>query len=148
LENAVHLRHATPLVALAAAAGLAAGCGGSGSGSGQSNAARSGGSQQPSAAAKPSATAKPKAAANPSTGSVTISNFKFAPASVTVSKGTRVTVANHDTTAHTATADDGHSFDTGNIDPNQSATITLSKSGTYKFHCNIHPFMHGTLVVR
>lgn len=59
-----------------------------------------------------------------------------------------ITVTNHDSTAHTTTADDGKSFDTGNIDPGSSATIRLSKPGTYKYHCNIHPFMHGTLVVK
>ena len=50
--------------------------------------------------------------------------------------------------AHTATADSGNSFDTGNIDPGSSATFTLSKVGTYSYHCSIHPFMHGTLTVR
>jgi plastocyanin len=64
-----------------------------------------------------------------------------------VSQGT-ITVTNRDTTAHTTTADDGKSFDTGNIDPGSSATISPPKAGTYKYHCNIHPFMHGTLVVK
>jgi plastocyanin len=131
LENAVELRHLTAsLAALATVAALVAGCGGSGD---TPTATQSGGSAQHAAA---------------SGDSVAISNFKFTPASVTVSRGARITVANHDTTAHTATADDGQSFDTGNIDPGSSATITLSKSGTYKYHCDIHPFMHGTLVAR
>jgi plastocyanin len=129
LENVVEPRHVTAsLVALAAVAGLIAGCGGSDP---SPTTAQSGGSQ-PSGGS----------------GSVTISNFKFAPASVTVSRNTRISVTNHDSTAHTATADDGQSFDTGNIDPNASATVTLAKAGTYKYHCSIHPFMHGTLVVR
>ena len=79
---------------------------------------------------------------------MTIDNFKFMPASLTVSKGQRVTVTNDDSTAHTATADNGGSFDTQNIDPGSSATITVSKPGTYAYHCNIHPFMHATLVVK
>jgi plastocyanin len=130
LENAVELRHViASLAALATLAVLVAGCGGSGD---TSPATQSGGSTQHAAL---------------SGDSLTISNFKFAPVSVTVSRGARVTVANHDTTAHTATADDGHSFDTGDIDPGSSATVSLSKAGTYKYHCSIHPFMHGTLVV-
>jgi plastocyanin len=132
LEIVVEFRHVTPLlVALAAVAGPMAGCGGSDP---NPSTAQSGGSQH----AKPSA----------GSGSLTISNFKFAPASVTVSRNTRISVTNHDSTAHTATSDDGQSFDTGNIDPNASATVTLAKAGTYKYHCSIHPFMHGTLVVR
>jgi plastocyanin len=131
LENAVELRHViASLVAVAALAGAVAGCGGSDA---TPPATQSGGSAQPAAL---------------SGDSLTISNFKFTPASVAVSRGARITVANHDTTAHTATADDGHSFDTGNIDPGSSATLTLSKTGTYKYHCSIHPFMHGSIVVR
>jgi plastocyanin len=131
LEYAVELRHViASLAALAALGALVAGCGGSG---GTASTAQSGGSAQPAAS---------------SGDSVTISNFKFAPASVTVSRGARVTVANHDSTAHTATADNGKSFDTGDIDPGSSATVSLSKAGTYKYHCSIHSFMHGTLVVR
>jgi plastocyanin len=131
LENAVDLRHLTvSLVALAALAAPVAGCGGSDD---TPPAAQSGGSAQHAAL---------------SGDALTISNFKFTPASVTVSRGARITVTNHDTTAHTATADDGHSFDTGNIDPRSSATLAPSKAGTYRYHCSIHPFMHGTLVVR
>ena len=62
-------------------------------------------------------------------------------------QGTRIIVTNHDTTAHTATADRGNSFDTGNISSGSSATFTLSKVGTYSYHCRIHPFMHGTATV-
>ena len=48
---------------------------------------------------------------------MTISGFKFAPTSVTVQPGAKVTVTNNDSTAHTATADDGNSFDTGTAGP-------------------------------
>lgn len=131
LENAVQLRHViASLVALAALAGAIAGCGGSDA---TPPAAQSGGSGQHAAL---------------SGASLTISNFTFTPASLTVRPGARITVANHDTTAHTTTADNGQSFDTGDIDPGSSASLALSKSGTYRYHCSIHPFMHGTLVVR
>jgi plastocyanin len=79
---------------------------------------------------------------------VTISDFKFAPASLTVRSGANVTVSNDDSTAHTATADDGNSFDTGTVDPGSSQTISVRKPGSYAYHCSIHPFMKGTLVVR
>ena len=60
--------------------------------------------------------------------------------------GARVTVSNQDSTAHTATADAG-SFDTGNIDPGESKSVTLTKAGRFPYHCDIHPFMHGVIVV-
>ena len=76
-----------------------------------------------------------------------ISDFKFAPATITVKHGTSLSVTNSDSTAHTATADDGNTFDTGTIDPGASKTISVAKPGTYPYHCSIHPFMHGKLVV-
>ena len=140
LENPVQLRHViASLVALATVAGPVAGCGGSDAGP---TAARSGG---PARQAAPSGSSPSRASGG--SRSLTISNFKFTPGSITVKQGAGITVANHDTTAHTATADDGRSFDTGDIAPGASATVTLSKPGTYKYHCSIHPFMHGTLVV-
>jgi plastocyanin len=79
---------------------------------------------------------------------VTINDFKFAPATLTAKRDGRVTVSNDDSTAHTATADDGSSFDTGQVDPGASKAFTLSKPGRYAYHCSIHPFMHGTIVVK
>jgi plastocyanin len=119
------------LAVIAGAALLFAGCGG---GSSPSASANSGGSSS-------------QAASGASSSAVTISNFKFAPASVTVKHGAHVTVTNQDSAAHTATADDGHSFDTGTLSQGASQAISVSKPGSYPNHCSIHPFMHGTLVV-
>lgn len=105
------------------------------------------GAAKPSASPQPTSSGSSQSPPSAGTAAVTIGNFKFVPACLTVSQDT-ITLTNRDTTAHTTTADDGKSFDTGNIDPGSSATISLSKQGTYKYHCNIHPFMHGTLVVK
>jgi plastocyanin len=77
---------------------------------------------------------------------IDISNFKFAPATITVPAGSKLTVKNSDTTAHTATADDG-AFDTSDIEPGSSATITVKSAGSVPYHCSIHSFMHGMIVV-
>jgi plastocyanin len=129
MEPAMHLRQlTTSLVSLAAVAGVVAGCGGSD--------------------AKPASAHSSGLAAHANSGhALTISGFKFTPSSLETTRGARITVKNDDSTAHTATADDG-SFDTSAIAPGAAATVTQSKAGTYKFHCSIHPFMHGTLVVR
>jgi plastocyanin len=91
-------------------------------------------------------------AASPSTGGgkqVTINDFKFRPASLTVSPGAEVTVVNDDTTTHTLTATKGASFDTGDIAPGKSATFTApSNPGDFPYDCTIHPFMKGTLTVK
>jgi plastocyanin len=78
-------------------------------------------------------------------GTISISNFKFT--AISVPAGSTVTVSNNDTPQHTVTSDDGTSFNV-KVDPGKSATFTApSKPGVYKFHCNIHSSMHGTLTV-
>jgi len=105
-----------------------------------------GGTSNPSGSANPGGSAS-HAASGGSSSAVKISNFKFVPGKVTVKSGAGVSVTNQDSTAHTATADDGHSFDTGTLADGASKTISVSKPGSYPYHCTIHPFMHGTLVV-
>jgi plastocyanin len=116
-------------IAIAALAAVS-GCGGGSGGSDTASTATGGG----------------KATAASRSG-VEIRNFKFVPGTITVSAGAHLAVANDDTTAHTATADDG-SFDTGDISPGSTSTIDLTKPGRIAYHCSIHPFMHGTIVVR
>ena len=77
---------------------------------------------------------------------VTIADFAFGPAELSVAAGTTVTFVNNDSAPHTATADDG-SFDTGEIPPGESATVTLDTAGTFAYHCEIHPSMTATLTV-
>jgi len=70
------------------------------------------------------------------------------PSALTVQPGAGVTVTNDDGAPHTVTADDGHSFGSGTLSQGSSKAISVSKPGTYPYHCSIHPFMHGTLTVR
>lgn len=79
-------------------------------------------------------------------GAVTIRNYAFAPQTLTVKVGTRVTWTNRDATAHTATMDQG-ALDTGTINPGQSKTIDFTRPGTYAYHCAFHAFMTGTIRV-
>lgn len=79
--------------------------------------------------------------------SVTIQNFAFSPASLTVKVGDKVTWTNQDSVGHSATADDS-SFDTGVLQQGQSGSVTFSKAGTYTYHCSVHPNMHGTIIVQ
>lgn len=78
---------------------------------------------------------------------VSIKNFAYAPADLTVAKGTTVKFTNGDSTNHTATATDASVFDTGTIAPGKTKSITLDKSGTFAFFCSFHPFMKGTITV-
>jgi plastocyanin len=78
---------------------------------------------------------------------ITIKNFQFSPDPVVVDAGTALVVTNADGTAHTVTARDG-AFDTGDLDGGATKTISVAKPGTYKYFCDIHNYMTGTIEVR
>ena len=76
---------------------------------------------------------------------VAISHFEFHPHTLIIAKGTKVVFSNNSGTAHTAT--DAGAFDTGHIKPGRSVTVRFTRKGTFSYHCEIHPFMHGKIVV-
>lgn len=76
---------------------------------------------------------------------VDISHFEFHPPKLVVAKGTRVVFSNSSGTAHTAT--DKGAFDSGRIKPGHSFAVRFEQKGTFSYHCKIHPFMHGKIVV-
>jgi plastocyanin len=80
------------------------------------------------------------------TPTVTISNFAYSPAQLTVTQGQSVTFVNQDDVGHTVTAEDG-SFDSKMLDKNKSWTFKFDKAGTYKYYCTVHPSMHGIITV-
>jgi plastocyanin len=76
---------------------------------------------------------------------VDIDNFAFHPPTLTVAKGSSVTFSNSSKVSHTATR--GGAFDTGVIKPGKSVSIRFKQKGTFAYHCEIHPLMHGKIVV-
>jgi plastocyanin len=76
---------------------------------------------------------------------VDINNFKFHPPKLEVAKGAKVVFSNSSGTAHTAT--DKGAFDSGRIKPGDSFAVRFEQKGTFRYHCEIHPFMHGKIVV-
>lgn len=93
-----------------------------------------------------SSLARPATAHAANDTSVTISDFKFTPASITIHVGDTVTWTNNGPSAHTATANNG-SFNTGVLQKGHSGSHTFTTAGTFTYICQIHPFMHGTVVV-
>jgi plastocyanin len=76
--------------------------------------------------------------------------FGFTPDSITVVIGKNNTVVwtNNDPSVHTATSDTSGVFDTGNIVAGASVQVTLTTAGTFTYHCNYHPSMQGTIIVK
>jgi plastocyanin len=76
---------------------------------------------------------------------VDISHFAFHPRTLEVGRGAKVIFSNSSGTAHTAT--DKGVFDTGRLGPGKAAAVRFERKGTFSYHCKIHPFMHGKIVV-
>lgn len=102
-------------------------------------------SMPPESSSSPSGQASSSPAATKN--AIQIANFAFSPATLTVKVGDSVTWTNQDSAGHSATADD-NSFDTGVLAQGKSGTVTFSKTGTYRYHCSVHPMMHGTIIVQ
>ena len=90
-------------------------------------------------------------------GSSVQGNPSFDPATLTVKKGDKITVTNKDTLPHTVTSGTGPTdpnsakqFDTSIIEAGATADIetTNINPGQYPFHCTVHPYMTGKLVVQ
>ena len=85
-------------------------------------------------------------AAAASLATVTIDNFAFAPATLTVTAGTTVTWKNDDDSPHRI-GDKNGTFKSAALDTDDSFSFTFDKPGTYKYFCSVHPRMVGTVVV-
>lgn len=90
-----------------------------------------------------SVTAPPAA---PNGNQVSIDNFAFAPATLTVKAGSTVTWTNRDEEPHTVAAGDG-SFHSPGMGTGATYLRTFPTAGTFDYVCSIHPMMHGTVVV-
>ena len=89
----------------------------------------------------------PAPPAAPPGATVHLKNDAFVPASITIRSGDSVTFVNDDDDAHTATADDA-SWDSEGLNQGQRWTHLFARSGTYTYHCTVHPFMKGEIIVR
>jgi plastocyanin len=84
--------------------------------------------------------------------SVSIIDFEFSPATITVPVGTTVTWTNDSASGaeHTTTSDvqgTANSWDSGITTKGQTFSHTFTQAGTFTYHCNVHTFMRGTVIV-
>jgi plastocyanin len=77
---------------------------------------------------------------------VTIVNSTYMPKKLRTTVGTEVRFLNEDREPHTVTADD-LSFSSTILYRHHAFKHTFSKPGKYPYHCKIHPFMTGTVIV-
>ena len=94
-----------------------------------------------------SKTTSPATVTTASGNNVSIVNFAFTPETRTVSVGTTVTWTNNDSVTHHVASDTGV-FDSGDMSQNAAYSFTFSNAGTFPYHCTIHTYMKGTIIVK
>src|SRR5215471_21416018 len=73
---------------------------------------------------------------------VTIGNFTFKPEAVTVPVGTELIWVNEDDVPHIVIGTDADSpIKSQPLDTDDRYSVTLTKPGTYKYFCSMHPHM-------
>lgn len=96
-------------------------------------------SAQPQGAGPQAASREPKA--------ISIRDFRFTPAELTVSIGDSVAWTNGDALLHTATADSG-AWSSPELGSGSRFVFVPNRAGRYPYHCAAHPVMRGMLIVR
>ncbi|MDE1857977.1 MAG: cupredoxin domain-containing protein [Thaumarchaeota archaeon] len=84
-----------------------------------------------------------------STVNVVIDNFSFAPQDITVVIGVNNTVTWTNAQSgvpHTVTANDG-TWGSAQLSTGQTYTHTFTTAGTFGYHCSIHSYMTGNVIV-
>jgi plastocyanin len=70
----------------------------------------------------------------------------FDPPQISLSAGGIVSWTNDDSIQHTVTSNEGL-FDAGPISPGDTFDNTFDSTGEFGYHCSIHPFMTGVVIV-
>ncbi|WSP59069.1 cupredoxin family copper-binding protein [Streptomyces sp. NBC_01241] len=150
-------------VAVAGALGLLSACGGSSQtkpsgalspGTGQTlpgtpGVSGTGGTVTPPPSTPSTSPTAGQSSAPAAANAVTIKNFAFSPAKLTVKAGTKVTWTNTDPDTHTVTSKQGSGgpLKSKGLATNDTYSYTFTKPGTYAYYCTIHPFMTATVEV-
>jgi plastocyanin len=69
---------------------------------------------------------------------VTIQDFSFSPASLTIKTGTTVRWSNRGPSAHTTVSDMG-TWNSGVLNVGGTFDFTFMQPGTFPYHCSLHP---------
>lgn len=105
--------------------------------------------QKPAAAtpSRPTPVPATSPAPAPETHAVTIQNFSFAPATLTVKVGDTVVWTQEDSVSHTVTSDTGSELSSPLLTKGKTFAHTFTKRGTFSYHCTPHPSMKANVIV-
>ena len=81
---------------------------------------------------------------------ITIKDFAFSPANLTIKTGTTVTWMNQDGAVHQIDSDSKTpvDFTSDSLVNGESFSFTFTQPGTYTYHCVYHAPMKGTIIVQ
>jgi plastocyanin len=74
-------------------------------------------------------------------------DLSFDPPEINVPTGSIVSWTNADSIQHTVTSDEQGLFDAGPISPGDTFENVFDSAGEFGYHCAIHPFMTGVVMV-
>ena len=80
-------------------------------------------------------------------GASSLTTTAYSPSPLRLALGNSVTWINNDVTTHTSTADGG-AWDSVAIAPGRTFTRRFTTTGSFPYHCTIHPGMVGTIEVQ
>jgi plastocyanin len=78
---------------------------------------------------------------------VSVDNFSFTPATLTVKVGTTVIWTNKDDIPHGIASSNNGFKRSQALDTDDSYSFTFTTPGTYQYFCYLHPHMVGSVVV-
>jgi plastocyanin len=84
---------------------------------------------------------------------VSINNFAFNPDVLHIAVGATVRWINEDSFLHQIASNphpvhtDLPGLDSGNLSAGRSYDFTFTEAGTFGYHCHLHPFMEGKIIV-
>jgi plastocyanin len=83
------------------------------------------------------------------TNSVSLIDFQYSPADISIKTGTTVTWTNNGSSVHTVTsaASSTETFDSGDLNPGAIFTHTFNSTGTFHYFCMHHSQMLGSVAV-
>lgn len=75
------------------------------------------------------------------------SRYAFKPRIVTVNAGAIITWKNESRALHTVTFD-GRGLPSVSVAPGKTVAADFTRGGTFAYHCTIHPYMKGVIIVK
>jgi len=99
-------------------------------------------------ASQSGATPPPPVSTESAEQTILIQNFSFVPSPVTIKAGTIVTWKNEDNAPHSIVSDpDGEEFESAVFANGEKYFFKFQKVGNFTYHCSIHPYMKGEIIV-